>query len=219
MKNINEYENIIFDLGGVILNLDYEQTVIEFKKLVPQLDPTVFYGKEEQLPFYSDYEMGKITTIDFVRKFNAHHHINLGIEIFTSCWNAMILDFPIQRIELIRNLRFHGKKIYLLSNINELHEQAVEKSFQRLNLEIKFLGLFDNYYYSHKIRLRKPTSEIFSLLLNENSIAAGKTLFIDDSLHHVLGARTLGIDSIHLEKPVSIENLNIFRSRFGNRLT
>jgi putative hydrolase of the HAD superfamily len=132
-------------------------------------------------------------------------------EEFESCWNAMIYDFPIERIVLIERLRGLGKKVYLLSNINELHEYAVENSFSRLKLATSFRDLFNKLYYSHRIGLRKPKQDVFEFVLRDSSLVIEETLFIDDSQHHVIGARKAGIDSIHLQKPQVLEDLGIFK--------
>lgn len=210
MKNIDDYENIIFDLGGVILNLDYNKTVEEYRNHIKNLDETVFFGKETQLPFFSDYEIGSISTKDFIHRFNEYYKLKISFEEFCRCWNAMIFDFPIERILLLDRLRKTGKKIFLLSNINELHEFAVEDSFGKLGLGTRFFDYFHNVYYSHRVGLRKPTLEIFEHVIKDNGIEKNETIFIDDSLHHVIGSRNFGIEAIHLEKPSTIETHPFF---------
>jgi glucose-1-phosphatase len=210
MKTSNDYQGIIFDLGGVILNLDFSRTIQEFKTLSPGLSGENFLGRVNQASFFSDYEIGKITSDELVEKFNQFYESNLSTSDFTRCWNAMILDFPMERIHLIEKLRRDGRKLYLLSNINELHELAVEESFRRLNLNFSFFDLFDKVYYSHRVGLRKPDLRIFKTVLENNLLTASKTLFIDDSLQHVVAARELGIEAIHLEKPLNLEGHPIF---------
>jgi FMN phosphatase YigB (HAD superfamily) len=210
MKSINDYRNIIFDLGGVVLNLDYNKTVLEYKQHIKDLNESVFFGKENQLSFFSDYEVGRISTVDFIKKFNEYYSLKITDEEFHRCWNAMIFDFPMSRILLIKRLRDSGKKILLLSNINELHEQAVEESYKSLGIGDKFFDCFDKVYYSHRIGLRKPNQEIFDFVVRDTKIEKHETIFIDDSLHHVEGSRKYGIDAIHLEKPTSIESHPFF---------
>lgn len=209
--DLNRYKNIIFDLGGVIVNLDYAKTVSEFKKYLPNLDETVFFGKENQLSFFSDYEMGRIDTKNFREEFFRFFNVTITDKEFKNCWNAMIFDFPLERITLIENLKKLDKNIFLLSNINELHEEAVEERFKLLNFDFQFQSLFTKHYYSHRIGLRKPNSDVFHFVLKDNSLNPHETLFIDDSLHHVLGARECGISAIHLERPQRLEELEIFK--------
>lgn len=188
-------KNIIFDLGGVILNLDYQETVRAFKKKIPDLDDSTFYGKEHQLDFFSLYEIGKITTNDFLNRFNSHYQSQFSLEEFKKAWNAMLFDIPESRLNLIKSLK--SKRLFLLSNINEIHEEAVGD----------LTPYFERVYFSHRIGLRKPNPEIFKLVLKENNLDIHDTLFIDDSEQHIRGAQSIGLKSIHLKKPLTIEDL------------
>ena len=63
----------------------------------------------------------------------------------------------------------------------------------------KFYNLFDKVYYSHEIGVRKPHSESFRLVLDENNLKEKEVLFIDDSPQHIEGAKELGIHTYHLK--------------------
>lgn len=206
-----KYDAIIFDLGGVIINLDPNLSVQCFQKLIPEFDVTTFNGQEAQLPLYSEFETGKINSQAMVKRFNQHYSSNLSFEQFRQAWNAMILDLPAIRIRLIRKLREQGIKVFLLSNINEIHEQFLEERFAELRDKGHFRDVFDQIYYSHRMGMRKPQHEIFQCLIKEQNLIASKTLFIDDSAHHVRSANSLGIHAIHLTSPTSIIDLEIFK--------
>lgn len=207
MINLFDVDAIIFDLGGVILNLDFELTINEFKKLIPHFDRRTFLGQKEQLPFFNAYEVGELSTDDFTVSFNNHYKTNFSLEIFKKCWNAMILNIPQERIILLNQLRSIRKKIFLLSNINHLHELAVDEKFIELGETQPFLSLFDKGYYSHHIGLRKPSQDVFNLVIREQKLNVKRTLFIDDTLHHVEGARSVGLQSLHLSQGLTIENI------------
>ena len=212
MKDIHDFKNIIFDLGGVLLGLDYNRTVDEFKKHIKDFDADVFLGKEAQLSFFSDYEVGRVTTPDFRKKFCEHYRLDLSEAEFNRCWNAMIIDFPIERVLLLNRLRRSGKKIFLLSNINELHEFAVDTCFTNLRISKNIFDLFDKVYYSHRVGLRKPNIDIFEHVVQDSEIEKGDTVFIDDSLHHILSARKFGLEAIHLANGTALENHSFFSS-------
>lgn len=205
--NLRDIDAIIFDLGGVILNLDYNLTVKAFEQIIPAIDKDSFFGKKNQLSFFNDYEVGRTSTAEFINAFNNHYRLNLSQYEFESMWNAMILDLPKERIDLINNLRSRGKKIYLLSNINDLHETAVQGRYSEIVRGKNFLEEFDKAYYSHHIGLRKPNREIFDFVLQQHNLLPEKTLFIDDSPHHVEGAKSAGINSVHLENKLPLESL------------
>jgi len=202
---LNKINAIIFDLGGVILNLDYQKTVLELQMLVPSLDASTFYGKEQQLSFYSHYEIGKITSSELLQAFNQHYRVELNMKDFERAWNAMILDFPANRIDLIKRISTR-KRVFLLSNINALHEEAVDVEYSKI-ASGNFRSLFENIYYSHLTGMRKPDPQTFQTILDENKLSVSETLFIDDSHHHILGARSIGIPSVHLSKPKTLEDL------------
>jgi putative hydrolase of the HAD superfamily len=204
--NLSHYKNIIFDLGGVILNLDYHRTFDAFKRFAPQIDDDTFVGKSNQHTIFSDYEIGKISTQDFRASLNSFYKMNLTDDIFDSCWNAMLLDLPWHRIELIQNLKTSGKKVFLLSNINEIHEREVDLRFKSLGFNFHFKELFHKAYYSHEIGLRKPSREVFELVLSENKIEKIETVFIDDSLQHIRGADSLGLKAVHHQASFKLEN-------------
>jgi glucose-1-phosphatase len=189
--------NLIFDLGGVILNLDYQLTVDAFKKMIPDLDESTFYGKEKQLEFFSLYETGRIKTDEFIERFNHHYHSEICKSDFTEAWNAMLLDLPISRLHYLIDLKQSGNRLFLLSNINELHEAAVGD----------LSSYFEKVYYSHRVGLRKPDPEIFRLVLSENKLDLQESCFIDDSEQHIRGARSVGLSALHLPSHISNDSL------------
>jgi glucose-1-phosphatase len=205
MERFDRIDAVIFDLGGVILNLDYNLTVNQFEKHILNLDRNLFFGKKDQLPFFSSYEVGKTNTEQFIKEFNYYYNKEFNYEDFKSYWNAMILDMPESRINLIKSLRSRGIKVFLLSNINHLHELAVQERFEEIGERRDFLSIFDKGYYSHHMGLRKPTLEIFKYVVDEQNLNPARTLFIDDSIHHVEGARKLGINAVHLPDGKKIE--------------
>jgi len=204
--NLSKYKNIIFDLGGVILNLDYHRTFEAFKSFAPQMDDETFVGKIKQHSIFSDYEVGKISSQDFRAEINSFYKMNLEDTTFDTCWNAMLLDLPRYRIELILKLRDSGKQVFLLSNINEIHEREVGLKFKSLGYNFYFKDLFHKAYYSHEIGLRKPHGEVFQLVISENNLDKTETVFIDDSLQHVQGAKSIGLNALHLTNPIKIED-------------
>ncbi len=206
-QSLKQFPNVIFDLGGVILNLDYHRTFQEFSRRRPEMSQEGFIGQAGQLKIFSDYEVGKMTTVEFREKCQTHFQFEMSDSEFDECWNAMLIDIPLKRIKLLEQLKLQGKRLVLLSNINEIHEWAVEKMYQRLNQSTPFFSLFEKVYYSHRIQLRKPHREVFDLVLMENQLLASETLFIDDSHHHIVGAGSAGICAHHLASPQTIEEI------------
>jgi putative hydrolase of the HAD superfamily len=201
----DSFDAIILDLGGVIINLDLNRCYQRFLEHVPNIDPITFVGKPQQMDFYSDFEVGKIEADELLRKFNEHHGSSMSMDLFADCWNSMVLDFPQGRIERLRSLG-KRKRLFLLSNINEIHEGVLHKRYERFSAE-PFSRLFERMYLSHRIGMRKPDPEVFQHLIDENGLEPGRTLFIDDSKQHVVGAAETGIRAVHLTETHTLETL------------
>ena len=188
-------ENIIFDLGGVIINLNQDLTHKVFKELFDDnFDKIIDEATADNI--FEHYETGNLSTLQFLNFFQKYKPV-LSHQQLTSAWNSMLLDIPKSRIDLIQELS-KNYNVYLLSNTNEIHYNYIEDYYQRIFKQGSFESLFNKVYLSHQIRLRKPTLEIFEFVLVNSSLNPGKTLFIDDSLEHINSALKLGIIAQHL---------------------
>jgi epoxide hydrolase-like predicted phosphatase len=200
---------VIFDLGGVVINLAIEKTIQSFREKIPGFTNAQFIGKPDQHEIFNRYETGVTSTEQFYQEFQDHYRCKIGFESFRTSWNAMILDLPCERIEFLETLKSEGIRIFLLSNINLLHAAHVETVYDDLGMGGAFRALFERTYYSFEMGLRKPDPRIFERVLSENGLNKVDTLFIDDTLQHVEAARRLGIETIHLLKPQTIDKLSL----------
>ena len=200
MKKI---KSIIFDLGGVLLNISYRKTITEFDRLGVK-NSSLFYSKRSQKKLFNLLETGEISEINFIDAVKKECTNATSNEIRIA-WNSMLLDLPQKRIAVLKNLKFKYK-LYLLSNTNVIHIQAF-KDYLGKEKYTEFLNLFDKVYYSHEIGFRKPDPESFNLILEENDLIARQVLFIDDSDQHIVGAKNLGIQTHHLTNGQEISNL------------
>lgn len=207
---IKGIRHIIFDLGGVLLNIDYQLTEKAFQNLGVESFPEI-YSQLRQTSLFDDFETGRIGKDAFFDQLRSIGNINCTDEQMTGAWNAMLLDFPKRRLQLLQQLR-GGYDLLLLSNTNEVHEQAFNKILYQDHSINNIALFFDKVYYSHKVGMRKPDAEVFERVLGDNGLSAEHTLFIDDSPQHVEGARKVGIQSIWLEKGMTIET-DIFKPK------
>ena len=191
---------IIFDLGAVILNINYQNTIDEFTKLGIK-NASSFYSKKVQTDLFNQIETGKITAEKFLTELQKETN-NATINQVKDAWNSMLLDLPNERLELIKALK-NKYRIYLLSNTNNIHIDAFKKQLGNAKWE-DFCNLFDKMYLSHEVGLRKPNAEIFKHILTEQKLKAEEVFFIDDSPQHIEGAKKLGIKTHHL-----LDNENI----------
>lgn len=191
-------KNIIFDLGGVILNIDYFKTSAAFKSIGgDQFD--AIYSQAQQNFLFDDLETGNISEKAFFAELNTLLGGNYTPEELIKAWNAMLLDFPMSRIEKLEQL---GKeyRIFLLSNTNETHLAAFKIIAEQSVGYGRFVNCFEQVFYSHQIGARKPNIDAFEHVLNAGKLEPNQTLFIDDSPQHLVGAKVCGIHTRLLEK-------------------
>jgi glucose-1-phosphatase len=198
-------KNIIFDLGGVIINLSVETTLQRFAKLAG-----VSLDKVKELhaahPEFLTYEKGEMSDNEFRDGLNQIFGTKAKHAELDECWNAMLGDIPLERIELLKELK-SKYKTYLLSNTNAIHLDCftgiVKKAHDLESLE----PLFHKTYYSHLMKMRKPDAEIYEFVLNDNNLEAEETIFLDDNLSNLKGAESVGIKTFHVTHPDLIFSL------------
>ena len=184
-------KNIIFDFGDVFIDLDKPATVREMKKfgftdITPELDT-----------LFKDYEMGLVTSEYFLDTTKSYFPKASRQELIDA-WNAILLEFPEYRLEYLEELAATKRfKLFLLSNTNELHiAHERERMGNRFD---RFENAFDRFYLSYEMKKRKPNSDIFEQVLQENKLLAKETLFIDDTKENTDTAQKLGINIWHLK--------------------
>ncbi len=201
----DSFENIIFDLGGVILNIDYQLTENAFKSL-GLTDFSSMYTQAAQSGLFDNYEKGLCSTPYFINSLLDFLPPNTSANKVVAAWNAMILDFPIANLDLLLELKTKHR-IFLLSNTNDIHLQAVNRSLKSVTSENNLDSFFEKTYYSFEMGMRKPDAEIFNKVCNENQLDKSKTLFIDDTERHILGAQTVGLNTHFLKPGTTIHQL------------
>ncbi len=206
---ITGVKHIIFDLGGVLLNIDYKLTEQAFIAAGIHNFPEL-YSQLSQTPVFDDFETGRISREAFVEAIQKIAGNSISTGQVVDAWSAMLQDFPVRRLQLLQQLRLYHDLV-LLSNTNEIHEEAFNKILMD-NRGIPNIGVFfDKVYFSHRVGMRKPDAEIFERILEDTGFKPADTLFIDDSPQHIEGAKALGIQTIYLEKGMTIEK-DIFLS-------
>ena len=190
-KNI---KNIVFDLGGVLLDLD-------FKAAINGLQKAGFANVKEQLQtfdregIFQKFELGEITAEEFRTAIRKNSMLTLTDEEVDALWNAMLLEVPREKLELILDLR--GKyMVYLLSNTNTIHwDYACKNAFNYRGFRVK--DYFEETFLSYEMHLAKPDKAIFEKMLQDANLLPEKTLFIDDSEANCQVAASLGIQVHH----------------------
>ena len=196
-----DFDALIFDLGGVIINLDYTKTIHAFEQLGMEKFHDV-YSQTAQTNLFDDFETGKISAQRFINSLLPYLKPGTTPNMVVHAWNAMILDVPQEKLQLIESLK--GKlPVFLLSNTNELHVPVVRREWSKVT-SLPMEHYFDRIFFSHEIHLRKPDRSIFEYVCENEGLVPERTLFIDDSIQHIEGASAYGLQTIHLTKPQSL---------------
>jgi HAD superfamily hydrolase (TIGR01509 family) len=193
---MNKIKSIIFDLGGVIMNLDVPRTINAFDTLGIKniVNDT---GHHYQYSFFYDFEIGQISENTFLQSLsNLSNQPNNFLEV-EKAWNAMILDIPKDRIDFLQTLK-EDYNLFLLSNTNSIHQRKFLKEFED-NYGYSFKKLFIKTYYSHEIGIRKPDLEVFNFILDDSNLKAEETLFADDAISNIKSAQKIGLHTFHVE--------------------
>lgn len=197
-------DTIIFDFGGVLINIDYHLTISAFKELgITDFEDR--YSQASQSSLFSDLEVGKISAQRFVNDLLPFLPKGTSPNAVVRAWNAMILDVPKSSVDVLTKLQ--GKyRLFLLSNTNEIHIPKALNEWSKTT-EIDFYDCFEHVYLSHEMGLRKPTEEIFKRVCAEQNIQVENALFIDDSLQHIVGASNIGLNTLHLTSDIALSSV------------
>ena len=186
--------NIVFDLGGVLVDLD-------FKAAINGLQEAGFANVKEQLlafdrgGIFQKFEVGEITADEFRTAIRENSTVTLTDEEVDGLWDAMLLEIPREKLELILELR--GKyMVYLLSNTNSIHwDYVCKNAFNYRGFRVE--DYFEETFLSYEMHLAKPDKAIFEKVLHDANLLAEETLFIDDSEANCKAAQEVGIHAHH----------------------
>ena len=204
MQNI---ENLIFDLGGVILTLDMPRAEQHFTALGVK-DYNTLFRSGNVSSFFKEYEVGNITDTEFLEALKKLAGLPLKNEDLIAAWNAMLGHFPEERITLLNKLKSRYR-LFLFSNTNALHLTTFRKVYADTFNGNVFDDHFEKTYYSHTLGMRKPDKESYERIITENNLDPSRTVFIDDSILNIEGAESAGLKGIHIQPGMSILDIDL----------
>lgn len=197
--NHHNIENIIFDLGGVIINLDMEHAFDRFSQLFGRDVRANMVEDFHNHSFFRQYEVGAINDDEFRKSLRELAKTDLDDVHLDEAWNSMLGDIPGERIEWIAELA-KDYKVFILSNTNSIHITRFNEIFDQSSSYNLPGDLFHKTYYSHEIKDRKPNSSCFQFVLDDFGMLPGNTLFYDDNLENIKVAGELGINTVLVEQ-------------------
>lgn len=197
MIPLNNVKNIIFDFGGVILNLDYKTSEQEFRKLGIK-DYAKLIMQIEEVHLFDELEKGNITPEKFCDDIRSLIGESLTDKQINDAWNSMLLDIPKRRIETLVRLK-KQYRLFLLSNSNAIHYKIFRANLEKEYGYASFDELFDKVYFSFRLGMIKPDCEIYELVLRDSGLNASETLFVEDTAKNLVPAKELGLQTCLLK--------------------
>lgn len=200
--NTEKYKNLIFDFGGVIIDIDFNRTIEAFVALGAGEFNTI-YSKATQSGIFDAFDKGELTQAAFVAALKDMLPEDVTEKLIIDAWNTIIIGIPKTHIRLLESLR-SNYDLYLLSNTNVTHYNLYTPELQH-NFGYESLHeLFKEVFLSFELGMRKPDREIFDYVFNKTKIRKEETLFIDDSKHIIDAARSYGIPSLWLKEGMDV---------------
>ncbi|MES2795098.1 MAG: HAD family phosphatase [Bacteroidota bacterium] len=201
--NFSNIKNIIFDLGNVVIDIDPSKTYQSFANLSKSKNAIEVEQLIKEKHIWLDYEKGFNTEGEFRETLTQALDLQATYTQIDQAFNALLLDIDPRRIDLIERL---GKsfRLFVLSNTSKIHMDEFEKIAHRCTGRPNIWSLFEKPYFSFEMGKLKPELEIYQEVLDSSNLLPEQTLFIDDLLPNIEGAKLLHINTIHLVKPFTI---------------
>lgn len=191
------FRNIIFDFGGVIINIDFHLTINAFKRLGAEHFDQL-YSKAAQTGIFDELDKGTISKEAFLQGLLPYLPAGTTPGQVLDAWNAIIIDLPAYRINMLREIR-KNYRTFLLSNTNAIHYEIYGEWLRHDFGAPDFQGLFDAACLSFRMGMRKPEPRIFETVFQEQGLKKEETLYIDDSQHIIEATTAMGIPSYWLQ--------------------
>ena len=192
---------IIFDLGGVLIDVDMNRCFHNIKALGVDVDSLTKTSSESNAPVSTvcegvtisgalhEYQIGKIPTDKFITMIQQISTPGTTRQQVLDAWNSCLLTLPKYKLDFVKQLRNEGYATYLLSNTNDAHwKYILETSFPE-----PAENYFDKCFLSQEMGMAKPDPEIYAEVLRQIGTPADECLFIDDSSANCKAVETLGI--------------------------
>jgi len=204
MGQAPNFKNILFDLGGVILDINVQATLKRFYALGFPAELMDIHDSMST-DIYHKYGTGKLDTEQFRDQIRKVAGVEMTDQAFDEAWNAMLVRFPEERVKLLKVLS-KRYNLYMLSNTSALHVKVFEQMYLETAGE-PMQKVFKKIYYSHEIGWNKPDSEAWEYVIKDATIKPGETLFLDDNIHNIKASQELGFQAIHIHERTNLMNL------------
>lgn len=188
-------KNILFDLGGVIMEIRRTDCIAAFREL-GMAHPEEFLGEYVQSGPFMGIENGSVTPEQFRSEMRRHLREDVTDEEIDNAFEAFLVGIPDGRLKALRNLRERGYRVCLLSNTNPIMWDGKISNEFRKQGECGPEAYFDAMVRSYKAKVMKPSPEIFRIAAEECDIVPEETIFLDDSQTNLDAAAKEGYQTL-----------------------
>ncbi|MCL3849679.1 MULTISPECIES: HAD family phosphatase [Parabacteroides] len=190
---MTKIKNIVFDLGGVLIDLSHDQAVRRFEE-IGVVDAAQLLDPYEQKGIFLEVENGMITADEYCQKLREHTGKDLSYEEIKHAWLGFIVDVPQYKLDHLLKLREHYN-VYLLSNTNPIIQEGWARTDQFSAAGRPIGDYFDKMYTSYEVGVTKPDRKIFDYMIADSGLIPSETLFVDDAKSNVEVGRSLGFQT------------------------
>ena len=188
-------KDVIFDFGGVLTDFDQQACIHAFKRI--GATSAVSYVQEHRTEdMFLVIETGRMSTHEFCDAIRRSSPGCLASDDeIEQAWNTLLKGIPVNRLRTVADI--HGSfPTFLLSNISQMHWTKAQNHL--LTADGHIAGYyFDNTFLSYEMGVMKPDTRIYTAVLNQTGMDAGRTLFVDDNEANCRAAQSLGIQAMH----------------------
>lgn len=193
---MKKFKTLIFDLGNVIIDIDYQTTVAEFQKIaVTDFNEILSYTS--QIGLFDQFEKGKFSAEQFRDEVRRFLLPTVTDEQINNAWNAILINYPEAKFKMLKELK-QQYRTYALSNINEIHADSINKAVMNKFNAGGMGDYFHGLYYSNEMGFRKPEKEIYELIITKENLIPAETFFVDDKIENIEAAKTFGLQAYQL---------------------
>ncbi|MFM2266580.1 MAG: hypothetical protein RL757_20 [Bacteroidota bacterium] len=191
-------ENVVFDFGNVLLDIDVPRTFDsfahflgeDFRKKINKIYPNG--------DIFDDFEVGLIDENTFFSTLRLTCDAPVSLKSLREAWNAMLLRIEPKRLDMLLDLR-KNYRVFLLSNTNSAHLEWVDGYLRVVfgfDISVFNTRFFEKTFYSHEIGLRKPNRNIYDFVAENANLNPAHTVFYDDNAQNIEAAKAAGWQAI-----------------------
>lgn len=202
---MKKFDALIFDIGNVIIDIDFLIPMQEFGKLA-RVDFNEILQYNHRHHLFELFETGKLSEKEFHLKLRELLRPDVTDAEILAAWNSILVHYPTEKVQMLKQLK-KTNRVLALSNINETHVTEMDRvTRERLGAN-NFSDFFHKAYYSHEVGLRKPDPAIYELVLKQENLNAANTFFVDDLPENIEAAKAIGLQAYHLKNPSQLQEL------------